>query len=304
MKADTAVQSLARTGSFLTSRQLILSLINESVKYRNMDIEETLDKAFAALAHPARRAILVRLTQSDASVNTLAEPLDMSLPAVSRHIRVLEDAGLITRSQQAQFRPCALNPKAMKAVNDWTAQYSPIWQARFDEMEEILNKLKDTDMTSDGNWVKIERRFDANINLVWDMWTKPELFQTWYGPNGFKVPEAEMDTVVGGIRKICMKMETPERTMQMWFTGVYKEINAPHRLVYTESMCDADGVIISPQSMGMPDGHPDVTEVIVELREDGDGTVMTMIHVGVPEGSAGGGGWTQAFDKLDKAVAG
>ena len=69
-------------------------------------------------------------------------------------------------------------------------------------------------------------------------------------------------------------------------------------MVYTESMCDENGVIIPPQAMGMPEGHPDVTEVIVDLSEDGGVTTMTMVHVGVPEGSAGGGGWNQAFDKL------
>jgi uncharacterized protein YndB with AHSA1/START domain len=99
-----------------------------------------------------------------------------------------------------------------------------------------------------------------------------------------------------------MEMKTPDRMMSMWFTGVYKEIKSPSRLVYTESMCDADGTIISPQSMGMPDGHPDITEVIVTLTEAGGKTRMTMVHVGVPEGSAGAGGWAQAFDKLGAAL--
>ena len=90
----------------------------------------------------------------------------------------------------------------------------------------------------------------------------------------------------------------------MWFTGVYKEINRPSRVVYTESMCDADGVVISPQSMGMPEGHPDVTEVIVELSEVAGKTMMTMVHVGVPEGSAGAGGWNMAFEKLSEALKG
>jgi len=153
-------------------------------------------------------------------------------------------------------------------------------------------------MSDQGDWVKIERRFDASVEKIWAMWTDPEMFKRWYGPNGMAVPVAEMDVTVGGTRKVCMEMNTPERTMQMWFTGVYKEVTAPTRLVYTEAMCDADGVIISPQSMGMPEGAPDITEVIVELQPDGDGTRMTMIHVGVPEGSPGAGGWNQAFDKL------
>jgi len=153
-------------------------------------------------------------------------------------------------------------------------------------------------MTDQQKWVKITREFDASKAAVWNMWTDPDMFKQWYGPMGMSVPVAEMDVVVGGTRKVCMEMKTPERTMSMWFIGVYKEISEGSRLVYTESMCNADGVIISPQSMGMPEGHPDITEVIVDLKEADGKTTMTMVHVGVPEGSAGGGGWNQAFDKL------
>ena len=153
-------------------------------------------------------------------------------------------------------------------------------------------------MNEQSNWVKIEREFDAGIDLVWDMWTNPELFKQWYGPMGMSIPTAEMDVVVGGTRKICMEMNSPEHSITMWLIGVYKEVSQPFRLVYTESMCDAEGNIISPQSMGMPEGHPDITEVIVELKEEDGKTVMTMVHVGVAEGTAGEGGWNQAFDKL------
>lgn len=159
-------------------------------------------------------------------------------------------------------------------------------------------------MESETAWIKIERVFDAPVADVWRMWTDPALFKSWYGPNGMSVPVADMDLRVGGTRKVCMEMKTPERSMSMWFIGVYKEINAPRRLVYTESLCQEDGTIIPPQSMGMPEGHPDITEVIVELSEEEGRTRMTMVHVGVPEGSAGEGGWNQAFDKLAAHCAG
>lgn len=151
---------------------------------------------------------------------------------------------------------------------------------------------------SDQNWMKIERSFDAPIADVWAMWTKPENFQAWYGPMGMSVPVAEMDVRVGGTRKISMQMVTPERTMTMWFTGVYKEVTPVTRLVYTEAMCDADGVLIPPSAMGMPEGSPDITDVVVDLREDGTKTHMTLVHVGVPEGSPGAGGWGQAIEKM------
>lgn len=157
-------------------------------------------------------------------------------------------------------------------------------------------------MTDQPNWVRIEREFDAPIETVWAMWTDPALFMQWYGPMGMSVPTADMDVTVGGTRKICMEMKSPERTMQMWFTGVYKEINRPTRLVYTEAMCDADGTILSPASMGMPEGTPDITEVIIELTATAEGTRMVMTHVGVPAGTAGEGGWKQAIDKLAEAL--
>ena len=86
--------------------------------------------------------------------------------------------------------------------------------------------------------------------------------------------------------------------MTMWFCGEYKEIQPPTRLVYTESMCDEDGNILSPQSMGMPEGHPEITEIIVELSKQDAKTHMKMVHIGVPANSRGAGGWGQAIDKL------
>jgi DNA-binding transcriptional ArsR family regulator len=101
-----------------------------------------LDATFAALAHPARRAILARLAQGAATVNEIAAPFEMSLPAVSKHIRVLEGANLIRRSRNAQFRPCAINAAPLAAVAQWTDAYRHIWDARFDVLDDILNDLK------------------------------------------------------------------------------------------------------------------------------------------------------------------
>ena len=92
-------------------------------------------------------------------------------------------------------------------------------------------------MNDQKSWVKIRREFEAPIEAVWNMWTDPELFKQWYGPKGMSVPVAEMDVVVGGTRKVCMEMISPDRTMTMWSIGVYKEVERPSRLVYTESMC-------------------------------------------------------------------
>lgn len=147
--------------------------------------------------------------------------------------------------------------------------------------------------------VVIERVFDAPVDLIWRMWTEAEHFVQWYGPNGASMPVAKMDVRVGGRRHICMEMQTPNGTMQMWFTGEYREVMPTKRLVYTESMSDPDGNVVSPTEMGMPAGHPDTTEVIVELEDVGGRTKLVMIHSGIPADSPGAAGWRMAFDKLD-----
>ena len=104
--------------------------------------EERLSETFAALANPTRRAILARLASGEASVNELAEPFDMSLPAVSKHIRVLEKAGLVTQGQRAQYRPCTLNAAPLEAVSSWAEQYRPVWEHRFDRMDDYLDQFQ------------------------------------------------------------------------------------------------------------------------------------------------------------------
>ena len=103
--------------------------------------DDRLSQTFAALANPTRRAILARLTQGQATVNQLAEPFQMSLPAISKHIKVLENAGLITQGQKAQYRPCTLDAKPLEEISRWTEQYRSIWEASFDRMDNYINQL-------------------------------------------------------------------------------------------------------------------------------------------------------------------
>ena len=111
-----------------------------------METEETnLDRTFAALANPTRRAILARLVDGEATVNELAAPFNMSLPAISKHIKVLEQAGLITQGQKAQYRPCVINVTPLKEVSTWTEQYRHIWETSFDRMENYINQIKEKD---------------------------------------------------------------------------------------------------------------------------------------------------------------
>lgn len=103
---------------------------------------DPLSAQFAALADPTRRAILARLCEGEATVNELAEPFDMSLPAVSKHLKVLEKAGLISRSREAQWRPAKLEPMALKGVADWLDHYRRYWDASFDRLDSYLRNLQ------------------------------------------------------------------------------------------------------------------------------------------------------------------
>jgi uncharacterized protein YndB with AHSA1/START domain len=149
--------------------------------------------------------------------------------------------------------------------------------------------------------VVVERTFDAPVNLIWQMWTQPEHFKQWYGPKGFTVPFADMDVRVGGKRLICLA--SPNGSRKMWFTGEYREVTPNKRLVYTDSMADEHGNVLSPAAMGMAEGHPETTEVIVQLEDLGGRTKMVMTHAGVPADSGGAGGWEQAFTKMADHVA-
>src|SRR5579885_3468042 len=99
---------------------------------------DRLDATFAALADPTRRAILARLARGDASVNELAEPFDMSQPAISKHLRVLERAGLISRGRDAQRRPCRLQAKPLEEASAWIERYREVWEANFARLDSLL----------------------------------------------------------------------------------------------------------------------------------------------------------------------
>jgi DNA-binding transcriptional ArsR family regulator len=102
--------------------------------------QEALNRVFAALADPTRRAILDRLASGEATVNELAEPFAMTQPAISKHIKVLEQAGLVSRSRLAQTRPCKLEAARLKEVSDWLDTYRTMWEGRFDRLGDYLNK--------------------------------------------------------------------------------------------------------------------------------------------------------------------
>jgi len=103
---------------------------------------DRLSSTFAALADPTRRAILARLALGEASVLKLAEPFDMSLPAISKHLKVLERAGLITRTRDAQMRPCRIDARALREADDWLEEYRRLWEERLDRLDDYLRTIQ------------------------------------------------------------------------------------------------------------------------------------------------------------------
>src|SRR5829696_7679870 len=106
---------------------------------------DRLSVVFSALADPTRRAILERLSRGEATVLELAAPFAMTLPAISKHLKVLERAGLVVRGRHAQYRPCALDATPLAEVSSWAEQYRPVWEDRFDRMDRYLAELRSSD---------------------------------------------------------------------------------------------------------------------------------------------------------------
>jgi uncharacterized protein YndB with AHSA1/START domain len=149
------------------------------------------------------------------------------------------------------------------------------------------------------NDLRIERTFDAPVALVWRLWTEPEHFKCWYGPEGATIPSVAMDVRVGGSRHLCMDVETPNGPMQIWFAGEYLEVEERRRLVYTEWMSDERG--------GRPavrEGEHAATEVRVDFEDLGSRTRIVLVHSGIPKDSPGAAGWEMALDKLATYLAG
>lgn len=114
-------------------------------------IDDPLSTTFAALADPTRRAILARLAKGEATVGELAAPFDMSLPGISKHLKVLQRAGLIEQGRQAQWRPCRLTPEPLRDLADWVGQYKRHWEESFDRLDEYLKELQQEERGDDSD---------------------------------------------------------------------------------------------------------------------------------------------------------
>ena len=213
---------------------------------------DDLDATFAALADRTRRAMVAKLARGEASVLELAEPHDMSQPAISKHLKVLERAGLITRGRDAQRRPCRLEPRRLKLVADWIATYREYWEESYARLDDVLQELQGQTPTKqkkrkrrgpmptsrkleviaapDKPTIVTRRTFDAPRALVFDAWTKAEYIKRWMGPRNMEMVVCEIDLRVGGGYRFVHR--TPDG-QEFGIHGTYREISRPDRLVST-----------------------------------------------------------------------
>lgn len=232
---------------------------------------ETLDRVFAALADPTRRAILERLAEGEATVTQLVAPFDLAQPTISKHLKVLEHAGLVERGRDAQFRPVRLNAAPLQAVSLWLGDYRRFWEENLDQLDSYVQSLLtlESPMSSPPDLhipadlsVTITRTFHAPARLLFLAHSRPEHIRRWFGPRGWPVTHCEMDFRVGGSFRFAMTGPDGERGP--FFGGQYREIVQDQRIVYDNGF-------------HLPGAEKMVTTIT--LDEQGGHTTMTMVTV-------------------------
>jgi uncharacterized protein YndB with AHSA1/START domain/DNA-binding transcriptional ArsR family regulator len=259
---------------------------------------DQLTRTFAALADPTRRAILGRLAEGEATVNELAEPFPISVQAVSKHLKVLERAGLITRGRTAQLRPSRLQAAPLKDAVDWLEEYRAFWEGSFDRLQARLQATEKGPPMAEASTpgaaaegITITRVFDAPRERVWKEWTEPERFADWFGGSEAEVPVStvSMDVREGGAWRATM-FAGPGRRKIQW-KGAYREVVAPERLVFTVSDQPGDEYEL----------------VIVVLTDLGDGRTEMLFQqrgrLSAKQYERAGQGWSSFFDRMAEHLA-
>ena len=245
---------------------------------------DQLTSTFAALADPTRRAILTRLAEGEATVNELAEPFPISVQAVSKHLKVLERAGLITRGRSAQLRPVPPPGRSAEGGRRLAPAVPRLLARRLRPPRRAPAWLS--------SGITIIRVFDAPRERVWREWIEPQRFADWFGGADAEIPlsTVSMDVRPGGSWRLTMLAGRPPA---IHWTGEYREVVEPERLVFTLS--DQPG----------KDAYELVTVVLTDL---GDGrTEMLFEQRGQPLGRAvraAPSGWASFFDRIAERLAG
>jgi len=256
-----------------------------------------LDDVFAALAHPIRRAIIERLAEGECTVGELAEPHDVSLPAISQHLRALEEVGLVEQTHTGRVRLCTLKAAPLSAAFSWIVQYRIFWEDMLDDIAEKvegsgtpMTTTKATTNTTTGT-VRLTRVFKAPRERVFNAFLDPYPIAKWRPPYGYASRVYKFDPKVGG--KYRMSFSSLDKKDTHFFGGKFLEIKPNVRLRYTDSFESDD-----------PEMHGEMT-VTITFRDVAGGTEVKIVQEGVPraipiEGAMAG--WSQSLENLARLV--
>ena len=278
-----------------------------------MEMEASLDLKFAALADPTRRAILSRLAAGEATVAELHLPFAISQPAISKHLKVLERAGLIDAGRSAQSRPRRLRPDALRETAEWAERIRRQWRDSFDRLDEFLDQNPEpegptmTATTADAQTKPefvISRTFDAPRARVWRAWTEPDQMLRWLGPKGTTGEVLSAEVRPGGL--LHWKMTGADGAV-MWGRAIYRDIVPMDRLTYVQSFSDPSGGIGRAPFFG--GRWPLEMLTTVTLADDGAATKVTLTWSPIDEEPdernnfianipSMQGGWGGSFDQL------
>ena len=250
---------------------------------------------FATLADPTRRAILARLSEGDATVSELAEPFSISLPAISRHLKVLAHAGLISRSRSAQWRSSSLQAEPLQEATAWMERYREFWDSNFDRLDAHLRQIQQ-DQAETQKELVITRVFDAPRELVYKAFTDPDQIAQWFGPEGYSVPRdtVDIDLRVGGHQRFTMVPDSEEFPPGGPVDAVYDEIVEPELLVGHEEFDEAQAKLFgSPRMTLRIEFHDENGKTRLVLRQ---GPYSKEFEDMARQG------WNSSFGKLDKLL--
>ena len=247
---------------------------------------------FRAVAHPIRRRIIERLGSGPATVGEVTSGFGVSKPAITKHLKVLEETGVVVRRVVGRTHRLELNPAALTGAADWVDRQRALWERMFDTVEEHLaDKEKTvTDTTAPAAAVRIERTYQASADALFDAWTDPEVIRRWWhAGDDWETANAEVDLRVGGRLLVVMR---DADGVEYAGTGVYTVVERPRRLGWIWQGEDGEAGTGS--------------RLDLEITESGGTTTVVLTHSGLPDGHAAEEfhtGWNLCLDNLAKAVA-
>lgn len=238
-------------------------------------VNKNLDEVFGSLSDPTRRDMLQRLLGGEMSVNQLAQAYDMSLPAVSKHVKVLEAAGLVTRERRGRQHFVTFSAQNFRDATDHLLYYEAVLQKRLDSLDAYIEKgrtnvqtLQSSKKPPKQQTISVSHIFNASRQRVWDAYVEPEEIMHWWGGSTRRPKSCYNDVRVGGIWRFAIPVADGKEYIM---SGMYREVELTKRLVYTDGFGEADN--LRPQALvtitfeDLPDGRTKLTKTSIATPE-------------------------------------